>query len=269
MMIPEWGDLQQKYYRCEIRDKQFNSTRWKQSIVTALIDHGTRLWKERCDILHAEKQSTEEARYRSSLKAMLCQLKTNKDSLHQSDSYLLQKTDNFFHSCKRANLEMWNIRLNAAIERQQKRKREKTRDIRQFGTIKRRTKRKQREFQDTPPPPAYMQQTLFQTQTFQTTNMTNLNVHSTPSTLLDPLPAYHQNLTPLPLPTKRFAKYHKNRRVRRRTVQQKIQSVFTRHKRKENTYNTDIMPEKPPKQDNYLPVRKRLRRAGVDPKNYR
>ena len=98
---------------------------------------------------------------------------------------------------------------------------------------------------------------------------TNVNAQSTPPTLLDPMSATIQNAHIRTFPTKLSARHHKNRRVRRRTVQQKIQPVYIRHKRKENTHNNDIMPEKPPKQDNYLPIRKRLRRECVDPKNYR
>ena len=51
----EWGDVQNRYYRQEIREKKLNITRWRQNMVSLLLQLGLDLWNERCTILHSEK----------------------------------------------------------------------------------------------------------------------------------------------------------------------------------------------------------------------
>jgi len=53
-----------------------------------LIDYGTKMWKERCSILHAEKNLTEESRYREFPQQF--QLDLRRDStkkLHVMEAY--------------------------------------------------------------------------------------------------------------------------------------------------------------------------------------
>ena len=57
---------------------------------------------------------------------------------------------------------MWNICLNAAIVRQNERKQSGTRDIRQFGTTRKRQKKNRRIVQNTHHiQPVFQQQTLY------------------------------------------------------------------------------------------------------------
>lgn len=84
--------MQNTYYRKEIRDPVFNIDRWKNGIVTTLMDYGVTMWKERCNILHAEKNLTENARYREFLMCLQHELRTNSTAkkLNVMDRYLLK-----------------------------------------------------------------------------------------------------------------------------------------------------------------------------------
>jgi len=69
--------VQNNYYRKEIRDPVFNIDRWNNGVVTALLDYGVTMWKERCNILHDEKNLTGDARYREFLIHLQHDLRTN------------------------------------------------------------------------------------------------------------------------------------------------------------------------------------------------
>ena len=74
------------------------------------------------------------------LKLKLQYLKQNRSTIHQSDSFLLAKNDAFFEKCDTANLEMWFLRVQIAIKRQEKRMKQDVGDIRKYGQV--RTKKK-------------------------------------------------------------------------------------------------------------------------------
>ena len=142
LIATEWGEAQEVYFRREIKDSKYNTIRWKQGLIEALLTYATMQWKERCDYIHAEKTATRDQRFRNMLKLKLQYLKQNKSTIHQSDSFLLAKTDAFFEKCDTVNLEMWYIRIQIAVARQEKRMQQKVGDIRKYGEIKTRKRRR-------------------------------------------------------------------------------------------------------------------------------
>jgi len=88
----EWAEAQNDYYRKEIKDPVFNIDRWEKAIVTVLIDYRTKMWKERCSILLAEKNLTEESRYREFLQQFQPNLRRDSTKkLHVMDRFLFKK----------------------------------------------------------------------------------------------------------------------------------------------------------------------------------
>ena len=161
LISTEWGDAQEVYFRREIKDSKYNTIRWRQGLIEALITYATMQWKERCDYIHAENNATKDQRFRKMLKLKLQYLKQNKSTIHQSDYFLLAKTDAFFEKCDTANLEMWYIRVQIAIARQEKRVKQKVGDIRKYGQIRTRRKRKRtRTYDDAVVPKQYKQLTI-------------------------------------------------------------------------------------------------------------
>ena len=157
----EWGDAQNSYHRREIKDVKYYIIRWKQGLVTALLDYATTQWKERCDFLHAENLATKDQRFRTMLKLKLEYLKANKSTIHQSDYFLLAKSDSFFKKCDTANLEMWFLRVKIAVERQEQRMKQQVGDIRKYTVMKRRKRKRTRMTTVQLPPKQYTQLTIF------------------------------------------------------------------------------------------------------------
>ena len=77
----KWGEIQEQYYRIVVRDTKFNIIRWKQSLLRLINDHGHTLWTERCTIISAENNATEEQRYRTFLQDFHNDVSTRKDQL--------------------------------------------------------------------------------------------------------------------------------------------------------------------------------------------
>ena len=163
LVAHEWGEAQDVYYRKEIKELKYNTIRWKQGLIEALLNYATAQWKERCDLIHAENSATHDQRFRAMLKIKLRYLREHKSMLHQSDFFLLQKTDAFFEKCDKANLEMWYIRVKIAVDKQNENMKRDVGDITKYVKVR---KRKQRNYKPTqqPEPKSYKQLTLFSKQ---------------------------------------------------------------------------------------------------------
>ena len=70
MLAQEWSQVQNRYYRQEIREKTLNATRWRQNVVMLLLQFGLDMWNERCTIVHNEKKATAEVRYRKQMQQL-------------------------------------------------------------------------------------------------------------------------------------------------------------------------------------------------------
>jgi len=138
----KWSEIQNMYYRKEVKDPFFNADRWRKSVVMGLIDYGTTMWKERCNILHAENQFTEETRYREFLRQLQDDLRRDgAKKLHVMDRFLLKKKRNFFLQAERPHLDMWHIRIKNAIQQEEKRKQSSGYNIEPYVKRKKRAKR--------------------------------------------------------------------------------------------------------------------------------
>ena len=267
----EWGDVQNKYYRQEIREKTLNITRWRQNVVSFLLQNGIDLWNERCTILHSEKQATADVRYRKMMKQLHAYMKENRQYIHQSDAYLLNKSEKFFTSCDRTNVEMWHRRLNSAVERQKNRKSLCNHDIREYGNV---TQRPQQQYRKRAKvqKKRMKQQTLFAHKYSKTNH--NSSTPISPNTGRDDHPA--SLATNARDPTFAARKRRIEEMILRRTqkvrkVQTKLTKIFVRTKR-------PVLPDAPSNTTSTIvssihqfmePLRKRLRKSSNDPKNNR
>ena len=269
LFVREWGEVQNDYYRKEIRDKKLNISRWKQNILGLFLQLGIDLWNERCTILHNEKKSTEEARYRNSLLTLLIHLQENKQYLHQSDAYLLSKKRSFFTSCARANLEMWHMRLNAAVERQQRRKQWSTQDIRKFGNLRKSEKKRERP-RVRKKKKTYTQQTLFSHQYTRVLPLpTQPNVSNTATTTN----TNSMKTAEIVSRKRKLETMILRRRSRPRKIQSTLDTKNIRQKRTRPAQAVETqrtIPRLISSLRQYVePLRKRLRKSGSDPKNKR
>ena len=103
----------------------------------AIINFATSQWEG----VVISSTPTYEQCFRALLKMKLQHLKTHKSMIHQSDHFLLAKTDSLFEQCGKANLEMWYIHVKLAVERQEQNMKNTMGDIRKYGQV---TKRKSR-----------------------------------------------------------------------------------------------------------------------------
>ena len=59
----KWGDIQETdYYRFQ-RNSTFNRIRWEKKLITILQNFSTGMWSERCDIIHAANEKTNDIRH--------------------------------------------------------------------------------------------------------------------------------------------------------------------------------------------------------------
>ena len=60
----KWGDIQEEDYTRFNRGSSFNRIRWEKRIITLLQNFSTEMWNERCAIVHAANENTNDIRYR-------------------------------------------------------------------------------------------------------------------------------------------------------------------------------------------------------------
>ena len=260
LLVNEWSDAQDMYFRNEIKDVKYNTIRWKQGVVEAIINYATSQWKERCDFLHAENTATYEQRFRAQLKLKLQHLKTHKSMIHQSDHFLLSKTDSFFAKCDKATLEMWFIRVKLAVERQEKNMKNAMGDIRKYGKV---TKRKRRNRTLLPPPnkKQHKQLTIFQ----------HLPLRPDQSLTTDDL--IRQEHEHIRHRRQRLDQLVKKRKWRQRKIttlpKTKIRKIHPTIYY-ETGKSSSTTAKRPPSTNQYVPtIRKRLRKEGREMKNDR
>ena len=250
----KWAAVQNHYYTIQVRDVKLNITRWKQSLLRLIYDFGHTAWKERCTILKAEKDSTEDARYREYLIQYHEDLVLQKNEiLHRFDHHLLKRKRNFFTQSDRSSLEMWQVRVQSAIEREEKAKKENIQTIEKYIQRKKRPPIHRRQTDENTTIKLYRQTTLWKNvtphiQTIQPLEPRN-DVPIEPSSASD-IAAQHQK------PKRKILEQLVKKRKRRRKQMQLHPFTSRRCKRATSTLTLPISKKQKRKQNNST-IRKR------------
>ena len=161
-LCKKWFQIQEQYYRQQRVGRQHNIHRWRKEVVRIIIQFGNELWNERCTIVNAENNATDEQLFRTRMYEFCLKMKQNKDQLHPRDQHLLQRNRKYFLRTDRTNIEMWQIRLRAALSCELHR-RDTTKDTIEPYIIRKKVRRSKRKFPKyIPPKLQYRQQNLFQ-----------------------------------------------------------------------------------------------------------
>lgn len=100
---------------------------WTRNFIKIIHDFNRKLWKERCDIVHAETNCTYEDRQRHEIWQLREYLLTNKNLTPHTDWYFLKNDNSFFFRDNMDNVLNWEKRMVISMS---SRKIQHNRDIR-------------------------------------------------------------------------------------------------------------------------------------------
>ena len=183
-LCKKWYQIQDQYYRSHRVGNQYNIYRWRKEVVRIIINFGNELWNERCTIVNAEKNATDEQLFRVRMYELSLQMKQNKDKFHPRDHHLLQRNRKYFYRTDRINIEMWQIRLQAALASEINR-RENSKDSIEPYLIRNKVRRRKRRLQENPRQQRIYRQQLLVQQVTSTSTCVNQSTISDEQTLLD------------------------------------------------------------------------------------
>jgi hypothetical protein len=97
---------------------------------------GGTMYNCRCTIVSAEKRATEDQRYREKMYRFMLQVKQNIDCFNVKNHHLVQRKKWFFLQANRAVIEIWQVRIVSAIQRENTRRDQQKDSIEQYLTRK-------------------------------------------------------------------------------------------------------------------------------------
>ena len=91
-----WRHLQHCYL-LQKRTKDVHAVdKWSRNFIKSILDFNRKLWKERCEIVHAETNCTYEDRQRHEIWQLREHLLTHKTLIPHNDWHFLKKDNSFF-----------------------------------------------------------------------------------------------------------------------------------------------------------------------------
>ena len=156
----KWYELQGLYYKHQRVDRQYNTFRWRKEVVRLIVKFGNDMWSERCTIVNMENTDTDDQRYRRKMYEFSLQMKQKKHHLNPRDYHLVQRNKKFFFQSDRSNIEMWQIRLAAALTCETNKRKSQKESIEPYVTRKK-VQKKKRKLSPPRDSPKYRQTILF------------------------------------------------------------------------------------------------------------
>ena len=123
---------------------QYNGVRWMKSVMKFFLEYGHELWTERCHIVMAATQVSNESRERERAWQRCLELKRTSWQLPSSSRQLISRDKKFFRTSPILHVQLWNQRIDTAISFMNNLS--SGRDIRTYGrVIQRREVRRPRQ----------------------------------------------------------------------------------------------------------------------------
>lgn len=139
-----------------------------------IINVGNELWNERCTIINLERTGNDEQMYRTKMYEFSLKMKQHRDKLNPRDYHLVQRNRKYFFNTDRVNIEMWQVRLKAAISSELQR-RQSCKDSIEAFVIRKKPRKKKRAYPtESKTQKRYRQSTLFQSSISKDRNTTEL-----------------------------------------------------------------------------------------------
>ena len=124
--------VQTEYYKKMKIPIKYNGVRWMKFLITTIMTFGHDMWKKRCEIVHINTNEVFERRERGDAWRRLCDLKRDVWKIPAPCRDILRRDKKFFFmKAPFIQIEMWNRRVNSAIE--QGANVEGNHDIREYG----------------------------------------------------------------------------------------------------------------------------------------
>ena len=123
---------------------QYNGVRWMKSVMKFFLEYGHELWTERCHIVMAAIQVSNESRERERAWQRCLELKRTSWQLPSSSRQLITRDKKFFRTSPILHVQLWNHRIDTVISFMNNLS--PGRDIRTYGrVVPRRIVRRQRQ----------------------------------------------------------------------------------------------------------------------------
>ena len=116
LVSDKWKKIKYRYY-VEIDTKDIYAVdKWARNLVYSLIEYVRLMWKERCDIVAAERDASYEGRQRRQLQAFCKYLQLHPDMIPQYQRSLIMRDDRYFQSQPLNNLLMWKRKIGIILD---------------------------------------------------------------------------------------------------------------------------------------------------------
>ena len=106
-----WRHLQHCFLLNEKTRDVHAVDKWTRNFIKAILDFNRKLWKERCDIVHAETNSRYEDRQRHEIWQLREYLLSHKNLIPHTDWHFLKKDNSFFFRDNLDNVLNWEKRM--------------------------------------------------------------------------------------------------------------------------------------------------------------
>ena len=121
----KWEKIEHSYYS-HVHDKEdnLNIDVWSKKMVQTMLVFFRTVWKERCDIVQAQKTGTLDSRLREKTFQYCKQIRCEIWKLHIRDRHLIRKPAHFFRDSSMQQILAWEKRVSNALmrERMERRK---------------------------------------------------------------------------------------------------------------------------------------------------
>ena len=117
VQVKSWSEFQNSHYIELKSGHKYSGQNWAAKFTTLMIEFINSLWTTRCEILHNEKEHTQEGRIRKNAEKRCVQLLITPTHLLHDDRHLLTRKAIFFKKSRIQNILNWNERVNIATKR--------------------------------------------------------------------------------------------------------------------------------------------------------
>ena len=106
-----WRHLQHCYLLQKRTKDVHDVDKWSRNFIKSIPDFNRKLWKERCEIVHAETNCTYEDRQRHEIWQLREHLLTHKTLIPHNDWHFLKKDNSFFSRGNLDNVLNWEKQM--------------------------------------------------------------------------------------------------------------------------------------------------------------
>ena len=116
LLVQNWRNVITEWYKISHAGVRFHATRWMKSVQKFFLEFGHDMWSERCNIVHAAANESNETRIRQRGWERCLELKKQSWRLPAVARHLLNRDKKFFRSSPILQVTLWNASINTAID---------------------------------------------------------------------------------------------------------------------------------------------------------